>query len=151
MTQPDTLDEHYEERLRRPIITVPQSRLGRLLFGLGLALWFALLMLPCLFFFLATSGEITIWHNNIPDAAQHPALQVRLVMEIEQRGFQIIRSSLRPEGDTHLCIETSVSYLLWQRDETSRDTYYCDCYSRPNAEAQWTLAGANLSTCEAAP
>jgi hypothetical protein len=151
MTQPDTLDESYEERLRRPLIAVPQSRLGRLLFGLGLIVWFALLLLPCLFFFLATSGEITVWHQNIPNAAQHPAFQVRLVMEIEQRGFQITRSSVLPESDTRLCIETYVSYVLWQRDETSRDTHYCDCYSRPAADAQWALAAANLSACEGAP
>lgn len=130
-------EREYYERTRKPIITIPKSRLGMVFFGLGVVVWFAILMLPCAMFSLATGGEIRISHGDIPEREAHPLFQLNLVMDIDNRGFQITRSSVLPDGEQDVCIQTHVSYIMWETDGTAESVSYCDCYERAASDSDW--------------
>lgn len=148
MTQPDmTEQEAYYERTRRPIMTVPTSRPGRFLFGLMIGVWFLILLLPCAFFVLATSGSIRLNHGAVPEPETHPLFEMALIMSPEQRGLQLTRSVLSSGDATNQCVETYVSYVLWQTDGTDASVVYCDCYTRSDPQAVWTLASAVYTAC----
>jgi hypothetical protein len=149
MTMPD-MTEHdaYEERIRKPLITIPKSFIGKVFFGIGIFFWFCLLMLPCFCFALAINSEIRIPNGNIPEPEQHPFLQISLIMEIQQRGLQISRSTIVNSTETTTCVETNINYLLWQTDESSDPATYCNCYERADANAEWQLTTNTLQACE---
>jgi hypothetical protein len=105
-------------------------------------------MLPCFCFALAINSEIRIPNGNIPEPEQHPFLQISLIMEIQQRGLQISRSTIVNSTETSACVETSINYLLWQTDESSAPATYCNCYERADANGQWQLTSNTLQACE---
>ena len=148
MTTPTTEQEAYYERTRRPLVTVPKSRFGRVVFGLGIVVWFLVLMLPCALFYIAATGTIRIGLSGAVEAERHPLLEVNLLMSVEQRGFQITRSVIQSNTSTAQCLETYVSYVLWQTDGTAENVAYCDCYQRADSEAAWELSGTNADLCE---
>lgn len=137
----------------------PQEQLGepnpikRLGCGLLLVIWFMLLLTPCTLFYLATNGEIRVWHSDIPEPHSHPRLLVELVSEIDYRGLRLERSSSVDNdlSDNATCVQTSVSYLLWESIEDDLDTTYCDCYVREDDVSEWVLTSTVLNMCTTTP
>jgi len=140
--------EEYYRQSRRPLIPRPTGPLGRLGCGAALVIWFAILLLPFAMFWLGSGRTITIPQGNIPDAKDHPHLELRLIMDADNRGLQIKRGGVAERSDEQLCIEESVIYLLWQSEGNTDNALYCQCYERQSAEAQWALTGTTNGTCE---
>ena len=125
------------------------SPLVRLGCGALLVIWFTILLMPFALFYLATTGEIRIEHNDIPDPYEHPRLSIELVTEADSRGLRIVNSAIvdnAPDDDA-LCIQTNVRFLLWQTNEENQDVSYCDCYVRSNADAEWTFDQTTPDAC----
>ena len=135
--QVDELAEYYENS-RKPLFQIPKNPLGRLGCLLLLVLWFMVLLLPCGMIYLATGNSITISNGDIPEPEQHPRLEIQLIMEIENRGLKLSSSSIASQSETELCINNSVSYLLWQSDESASNSQYCQCYQRVDESWQFT-------------
>lgn len=108
-----------------------------------LVIWLPLIALPIVLLALAVQGEIALWHgSDFPDNHEHPFLQAKLLMDIETRGLNVTRSYVASEQDGGgVCVQTHVSYLLWQGESTPAS--YCDCYARRGDrwELQSTAAG----------
>lgn len=114
--------------------------------GVLLVIWFTVLLLPLLLFVLAVEGNITISHRgDVPDKIQHPRFQAFLLMEPEVRGLQFTRSSVKREGNRDLCIQVTVSYLLWEGEGIP--AAYCDCYARESGDADWQYVNTIQPTC----
>lgn len=114
-----------------------------------LAIWFPLIMLPLVLFALAIQGEVALWHNSaFPSGAEHPVLQIKLLMDIDTRGLNVTRSyvSSSADGNNAACVQTHVRYLLWQGESTPAD--YCDCYARASDAEPWTLTSTAAGQCE---
>lgn len=141
-------ERDYYERTRRPILRIPQSRVGRVIFGIFVVLWFMILLLPCALFSLAFGGEIRIWHGDIPEREAHPLLLVNLVMDVDNRGLQFTRSTLHDASDTAVCIQTNVNYITWATDGSAQAAVYCDCYARADQDAAWQLAETRTDACD---
>ena len=123
--------------------------LRRLACGLLLSLWFLLLLTPCALFYLATHGEIRLFHADIPQPHSQPRLLISLINDVENRGLQIVRSiPFRESDNMAVCVETVVNYLLWASSEGNQDVVYCDCYERADTAASWSLKETRLSACE---
>ena len=117
--------------------------------GLMLALWFLLLLTPCALFYLAANGEIRLSHSDIPQPYSQPLLLIALINDVDNRGLQIVRSAKSGAvEDTSVCVETAVSYLLWVTKERNQDVTYCECYTRADASAAWTIDDTRLAPCE---
>lgn len=121
--------------------------LKRIVGGLLVLLWFTLLLTPCAFFYLAANGEIRIWHGDIPEPNAHPRLLVELVSEIDYRGLQLTRSYDVSASDQARCVQTDVTFYLWQSIEDDLDTSYCDCYQRADREGAWELSETSMDVC----
>lgn len=134
-----------QPRPRNPIIPAPVTRRGKILFALGLAVWFLVLMTPCALFWLASGGEVYLQHANIPESAVHPLLKIGTVMNPDHRGLNITTSYVTSQSDSAMCVQTNVNYLLWQSRGESPATSYCDCYTR--AEDQWQSTGTTTGVC----
>lgn len=145
--QKDELADYYENS-RKPLFRIPKHPLGRLGCGVLLVFWFLILLLPCAMIYLATGGIITIPNGAIPEPEQHPRFEVQLIMEIENRGLKLSRSSIASESETALCINSSVNYLLWQSDSSASNSQYCQCYERTSAEADWVYTEQYDGQCQ---
>jgi len=127
-----------EKQRRRPL-----RRIGC---GLLVVVWFFVLLLPLGLFILAVNEEITISRGGgIPDAHEHPRLQVSLVMEVDYRGLRITDTILREDTDTRLCIQTNIRFLLWEGE--GDPATFCDCYTRDTAVADWQLEATFADVC----
>lgn len=127
------------------IILSPKRRglLWRLGCGLILIIWFLILLTPCFFLVLASQQEIRISQGELPGQE----IRVWLVMDEKQRGLGI-SSTFTQEIDGAICLQTSVSYVLWQG--SGEASQYCDCFIHPSAEASaWTLAQTYSGACGA--
>lgn len=132
---------------RQPIIPQPQTLPGKIGCGIALIFWFALLLLPCGMVWLASGGEVIIG-QNVPDASEHPRFQLRLIADADNTGLQITRSGVASQSDDALCLQTQVSYLLWnQEDDGDQGVIYCDCYQRESEDAAWTLTTTESGVC----
>ena len=132
----------------------------RILTGCGTLLWFIFLLVPCGFFFFASQGEINLQHDYVPNAYAHPLLQVSLIMDKDNRGFQVNRSVISQNSD-NLCVTTIVSYLLWEQDSReNQNVVICDCYvpvtsdadsvtdnETVSADVAWQLGETYTGTC----
>jgi len=134
-----------QPRRRDPVIPMPVTRRGKIFFALGLTAWFLVLMLPCALFWLASGGEVHLQHGSIPESGVHPFLKIGTVMNPDARGFQITTSTITNQSDTALCVQTNVSYALWQSRSENPNTSYCDCYTR--VEDQWQSASTISGAC----
>jgi hypothetical protein len=133
---------------RKPIIPQPETTLGKVGCGVALLFWFALLMLPCGMFWLATGGEVYIG-QAVPDASEHPRFQLQLIADADNTGLRITRSGISSQFEGELCLQTQVSYLLWnQEDEGDQGVIYCDCYERESSDAQWMYTGTESGACQ---
>lgn len=139
----------YYERSRRPLISMPNSRLGKLGCWALIVAWFMILMLPCGMFYLATGNAFTLQHASVPEPQEHPLLRVQLIMEIDNRGLQIARSSIQQSSATNLCVSSQVNYLLWASDGEDLDVAFCQCYDRETADDNWQFVGTQTAgRCE---
>lgn len=129
------------------VVTVKKrTPLQRLGCGLMIVVWLLVMMLPMVMIVLAVEGEIIIAHTgDVPDKHEHPRLRVDLIMEIDYRGLQITNSTIARDGETNICIQTNVRYLLWQGE--GDPARFCDCYMRPGAEADWSLESTVTESC----
>lgn len=130
---------------RNPIIPAPTTRRGKIFFALGLILWFLVLMLPCGLFWFASGNQLTLHHANIPEPVQHPLLQIGTVMNPRERGLNITTSYVTHQTDSAMCVQTNVSYLLWQSRSESPSTSFCDCYTR--VDDLWHSTGSTSGAC----
>src|SRR5690606_35269280 len=117
------------------------SLLRRIGCGLLLVIWFAILMLPCFLFVLATQGEIAVSQGNVPGQQ----LRLWLISEPDQRGFAFSSAAVHATDENAVCVETSVRFLLWTG--RAEPVSYCECYDRTDAESAWTYTsgGAQCS------
>ena len=134
-----------QPRRRDPVIPMPVTRRGKILFALGLTVWFMVLMLPCALFWLSSGGEIHLQHASIPESGIHPFLKISTVMNPDARGFHITTSYVATQSESAMCVQTNVSYLLWQSRGDNPNTSYCDCYAR--TEDQWQSTGTTSGAC----
>ena len=106
---------------------------------LALILWFALLLLPCPMFILATQGQISLPLGGAPGQES----RLWLVMEADARGLGLSLPGVRQAGDA-VCVQTDVRYFFWAG--SAEPVSYCECYTRDDAAATWspveTLVGA---------
>ena len=130
-------------------VAIQRSRLPRRLgCWLLVAVWFAILMTPCGLFYLAAQGEIRLEHGQIPDPHTHPRLLMSLISESDDRGLRIERSTILAEvSDTALCVETAVTFLLWESSGGNQNVAFCDCYQRQDADAAWNLVSTYGGAC----
>lgn len=113
------------------------------------AAWFALLSTPCGLFYLAANGEIRLEHSQIPDPHAHPRLLISLISESADRGLRLERSTIMaPERDTFLCVETTVTFLLWESSGGNQNVQFCDCYRRADPDAAWKLNSTLGAACK---
>lgn len=91
--------------------------LRRLVYFLIALLWLLIMVFPIFAFTLATRGEMN-W-------GQEGGRQVRLFLlqekDVDGIGLQISR----PQTDNPTCINTRVSYFLWEG--TGQNSQYCSC------------------------
>jgi len=132
-------------RRRDPILPMPITRRGKILFALGLIVWFSVLMLPCALFWFASGGEIILHHANIPEPVMHPLLQIGTVMNAQESGMQITTSTITNQTGTNLCVQTNVSYVLWKSRGGDQNTSFCDCYQRENES--WLATSTTSGGC----
>lgn len=130
---------------RDPILPMPRTRRGKILFALGLVLWFSILMLPCTLFWFASGGEIILHHASIPEPVTHPLLQIGTVMNSRDSGMQITTSYITNQTDADMCVQTNVSYLLWKSRGENQNTSFCDCYKRENES--WLATSTTSGGC----
>ena len=132
------MDEYYE-RSRRPLITQPTSRAGRIGCGMLVVIWFIVLTLPFAMLWLATGRNITLSRGgDAPLTSQHPRLRVQLVMESDFRGLQISRNGVLTNEDTLFCYDQSVNYLLWEnRGDEDINISREICYERDTIDNEW--------------
>jgi hypothetical protein len=115
--------------------------------GVLVVIWFAALSLPFAMFWLGMGQNITIPRPGSP-IADYPLLEIRLIMEIENRGLQIKRTYPFEQTDSRICYQTVVNYLLWQADSAGDPaTGYCECYSYDPSEQRWSQVQDTVVTC----
>lgn len=146
--QPDLseMDEYYE-RTRRPLVRIPDNRIGRMGCGCLLMAWFIALLLPCAMIWLAFGNSITLQHGDIPEPDQHPRFQIQLIMESDNRGLKITSSHITSTQADDLCIQNQVDYWLWQSDSSAAPATYCQCYERADDQAAWQFTRQIEGTC----
>jgi hypothetical protein len=133
---------------RQPILTIPQSRRGKIGCGMALVIWFLLLSLPCAMFWFASGNEIRLAHGNVPESYDHPLLEIGLIMEVANRGMKFKTSEIFSAGDNAVCVQTNLNYLLWYSRESNPATSFCDCYERENPAAAWSNIGTTPGDCQ---
>ncbi len=128
----------------RPRLSLPWRRFRRIGCGVLLVIWFAILLLPCALFILATQGSIVLHHAFVPEPEAHPLLQIDLLTEADYRGLRIVTTRIYDDG-AQLCVQSNVSYVMWLGD--GAPSIYCDCYIRESSEADWILADTIIAQC----
>lgn len=139
-----------------PLETIPQpipprrSPIRRVGCAVLLVIWFAVLLLPCLFGLLLTRGEITFNTGSAPNQMT----RIWLISEASERGIGLSTASVYPANSEYelnaslnnaLCVQTDVRYLLWAgRAEPVR---YCECYTRSASDQPWEFTEAIEATC----
>jgi hypothetical protein len=112
-----------------------------------IVVWLPLMLLPLALMVLALNGEIVFWHGaQMPENAAHPWFRATLLMDADTRGVNITRSSVVSGGEDGLtCVQTDVSFLLWQgRGEPAQ---YCDCYQRLAEGEDWMFISTERGAC----
>ncbi|MBK9122882.1 MAG: hypothetical protein IPM16_07130 [Chloroflexi bacterium] len=134
------------ETTPEPIVVKPPMTVRGCLWRAGcLIIWFPLILLPIVLLALAVQGEIALWHrSDFPDSHEHPFLQAKLLMDIDTRGLNLTRSFIASgEGSDAVCVQTYVSYMLWQGE--GEPSSYCDCYARSGE--RWALQSTAAGDC----
>ncbi len=103
--------------------------------GLLLAVWFLLMLSPCVFITVLVQGEFTI---QLSDRPNHQ-LRIFNVDTDDSRGFGFSIGNIQRETEEEVCVVTQVRYIMWRGENEPVD--YCQCYTR--SEQQW-IGGAVL-------
>lgn len=107
---------------------------------MALVIWFVLLLLPCFFIVLATQNEIIISQGSLPNQE----IRILLLMDADKRGIFVSTTSVHSsEVNLGVCLQTDVSYLLWQG--SAEASVYCECYE--HAEEDYTLVEFYTGSC----
>lgn len=147
MSEPDQATQIPAAAEAAPKKSLPR-RLGCWLL---VAIWFVILSTPCGLFYLAANGEIRLAHSEILDPHAHPRLLISLISESADRGLRIERSTIASiDEDARLCVETAVTFLLWQSSGGNQNVQFCDCYLRVDADSIWQLSSTYSAPCRAA-
>jgi hypothetical protein len=133
------------EPIQEPIVIKEKLTAKGIAWRAGcIVIWLPLILLPLLLMLLALNGELVVWHgNDMPDREAHPWFKATLIMEIDTRGLNITRSSLVSGADGLTCVQTDVSFVLWQGE--GEPANYCDCYQR--AGEAWQLVSTGAGIC----
>lgn len=94
--------------------------------GVGLIVWFVVMLLPCILITLAVRGEITVNTGGAPEQY----VRVWLIIEARERGLGISNAWVAPADDL-LCVQTDVNFVLWEGNADS--IHYCKCYDPQSA------------------
>lgn len=131
------------------VVAVPKKSLPRRLgCWLLIVIWFLILLTPCGLFYLAANGEIRLDHSQIPEPHAHPRLLISLISESQDRGLRIESSTIKAVGDdSQLCVETAVTFLLWQSSGGNQNVQFCDCYRPAEADSAWQLDSTKGAAC----
>jgi hypothetical protein len=112
----------------------------------GIVIWFIAMLLPLFLIALAAQEEITIQHSgDVPDKHLHPLLQVRLVMDADNRGLNITNATLHRKSDTAMCVQSNVRFVLWQGD--GDPVTFCRCYERDAPDTDWSQVTTEQGDC----
>jgi hypothetical protein len=106
-----------------------------------LILWFALLLVPCGLFIMATQGQLTIAQGDLPGQE----IRLWLIMEADQRGFGLSSTSATRSGNA-ACLQTDTRFLLWAGREDPLS--YCECYEKADTESVWTPTSTESGVCD---
>ncbi len=120
------------------ILPRPVSRLRRIGCALGIGVWFALLLTPCMFILLLSQQQIEIRLGDMPGQTA----RVWLINEARERGLGIAWPTIRTEGAVS-CIQTTVSYAMWMGNGEA--TSFCECYTRQ--ESGWLPVEQEAPLC----
>lgn len=130
-----------EEALPEPQPLRRPRRVRRIGCGIALALWFTLLLTPCLCIVLAVQQEILVPLGSAPGQE----LRIWLINQARERGLGISTGQVTEGDDTALCVQTTTRFLLWagQGDTNA----YCECYIRENASEPWSSSSVEMNAC----
>jgi hypothetical protein len=67
-------------------------------------------------------------------------------MEVENRGLRLTSSGIASETESQLCINNSVTYLLWESDDSATNSQYCQCYEA--ASDTWQFSEQYAGKCQ---
>lgn len=137
-------DRQYleEPNADEPEVIVVQRSLGERIGRVGcVVVWFVAMMIPFVLFILAARGEIIIPTGDAPDQR----IRLWLIMEPYERGLGISQATVI-EVDGLSCVQTDVSFLLWEGQAEDGLTY-CECYAR--RDAAWDLQSVAEGRCAA--
>ena len=151
MSEPNQSTQAPSEAPADDVVARKRSLPRRLGCWLLLVIWFAFLLTPCGLFYLAANGEIRLEHSQVPQAHAHPRLLLSLISENENRGLRIEYSTIAAgDSELSLCVETAVTFLLWESSGGNQDVQFCDCYQREDVDSAWRLGSTYGAACRAA-
>lgn len=115
----------------------------RVLFYLGIGFWVLVLMIPFTFVVLAMRGEVSV---NLPGDYPDSRLRVWMVMEPRERGIGYsLPRVVERDDDIALTVQTNVRLMMWEGE--SEALAYCNVFTRPDAESDWTSEAATEGEC----
>ena len=148
MSEPDQLTHDPAETPGDVVAVRNKSLPRRLGCWLLIALWFAILLTPCGLFYLAANGEIRLEHGQVPEPHAHPRLLISLISESDDRGLRIESSTIQEQDSVSgLCVETAVTFLLWESSGGNQNVKFCDCYLRSGEDSAWKLTSTYGAAC----
>lgn len=102
----------------------PLRVVRRLGCGALLAMWFVLMLSPCVLITVLVQGEAVL---KLSDRPNHNIRMFNVDTD-DRRGFGFSRGEIERETDTELCIITHVRYIMWRGE--NRPVDFCQCYTR---------------------
>lgn len=148
MSEPDQLTQEPAEAPGKADPAPKKSLPRRFGCSLLIAVWFVILLTPCGLFYLAANGEIRLDHSQVPDPHAHPRLLISLIGESDDRGLRIEHSTIQAAiNETALCVDTSVTFLLWESSGGNQNVQFCDCYLRSDEGSSWDLKSTYGTAC----
>ena len=117
-------------------------RLRRVGCGILVAVWFLLLLTPCLFVFLVTNQEIVLTHSDVPN----DNFRIWLIQEANQRGVAVSNARRVTAANNAVCTLTDVRFIMWQGK--GDPNHYCSCYVQQ--DSAWTSIAEGTEACKLA-
>ena len=125
------------------VLAPKRSPIRRLGCTIAVILWFIVLLTPCLCIVLASQGEIAVRLGDVPGQS----FRLWLLSESRQRGLGVSRPSTFAGIDQNeVCIQTDVSFILWEGSEEA--TSYCECYTRLDNNGGWEVFSSEQTACQ---
>lgn len=119
-----------------------RSRLRRLGCGFALAVWFVLMLWPCVLITVLIEGEFVV---GLSDRPGHEVRMFNVESE-DSRGFGFSVAEIAEETDDLLCVKTYVRYVIWRGENEPVD--YCRCYEYELQSSDWQATRAVNASCE---